>query len=376
VLRVSAQAFVGNRISVALVLTGPATIPGGPPQYTLLDADPIPFRVQPLPRESQLPGFTGAIGAFAVDPPVLATNILRVGDLVKLTIRVRGQANLARLVAPLPPQARDWQVFAAPTDNPAPPNLPGTAPNPLAPGQSAVALNYTLIPLTEQARATPAIPFSCFDPKKGRYVDLTIPPVAVTVKAGAALADITPLLQASASDASSEKEPVLSKLATAPGLAAGSLAPLQQQAWFPLLQLAPAAAFLGLWKWDRRRRYLEAHPDLVLRRRARRALRRVRRALRRAAREGAAARFAAVAADALRIACAPHYPAEPRALVCGDVLPLLPEADRAGRAGEVVRRIFAAADALLFSGTPENVAELLTLQTDFERVLDALEAKL
>ena len=71
--------------------------------------------MRPLPREGELPGFTGAIGSFAVGPPKLATNVLRVGDPVKLTVTVtnRGDGPLARLVAPPPPQVRDWQVFAA-----------------------------------------------------------------------------------------------------------------------------------------------------------------------------------------------------------------------------------------------------------------------
>ena len=75
-------------------------------------------------------------------------------------------------------------------------------------------------------------------------------------------------------------------------------------------------------------------------------------------------------------ACAPHYPAEPRALVGGDVLPLLPEADRAGRAGEVVRRFFAVTDAVRFGTAAPSATELLPLQPELERVLQQLEARL
>ena len=169
---------------------------------------------------------------------------------------------------------------------------------------------------------------------------------------------------------------MLSGLAASRGRTASSLVPPQQQAWFPLVQLAPAVAFFGLWSWDRRRRYLEQHPDIVLRRRARRALRRQRRILQRAARAADAPRFAAAAVSAMRVACAPHYPAEPRALVGGDVLPLLPEPERSGRAGEVVRRFFAVTDATRFGTAAPNAADLLPLQPDLERVLQQLEEKL
>jgi len=169
---------------------------------------------------------------------------------------------------------------------------------------------------------------------------------------------------------------MLSGLTASRGRTASSLVPPQQQAWFPLVQLAPAIAFFGLWRWDRRRRYLEKHPDIILRRRARRALRRQRHILRRAARAADAPRFGAAAVNAMRVACAPHYPAEPRALVGGDVLPLLPEPDRAGRAGEVVRRFFAVTDAVRFDTVPPSATELLSLQPELERVLQQLEQRL
>ncbi len=408
-LTVSAQGFTaGNRFSGPIVITGSATIPGGPPQYTLLESDPVELHVRALPTEGELPGFTGGIGRFAVGPPQLVTNVLHVGDPVRLTVTItnHGDGPLARLVAPPPPQVPDWQVFAAHDFTPAQPVLPpravvqpdvrtfiveagrqptgGRAVPPVQPGartvpeavQGVVAFNYTLIPLTEAARATPPIPFSCFDPDTGSYADLTIPSVPVTVLPGTVPADLQALTQAASTAGEAEKELILHGLAASRGRTAASLVPPQQQAWFPFIQLAPAAAFFGLWNWDRRRRYLEQHPDVVLRRRARRALRRQWRILRRAAQTADAPRFAAAAVSALRVACAPHYPAEPRALVGADVLPLLPEPDRTGRAGEVVHRFFEVTDASNFSTASTNPAELLPLQSYLERVLQQLEDRL
>ncbi len=193
------------RFSGPIVITGLVTIPGGPPQYTLLESDPVELNVRPLPTEGQLPGFTGAIGSFALGPPKLATNFLRVGDPVKLTVTVtnRGDGPLARLVPPPPPKVRDWQVFAANDYAPAQlawqPRRAMLGPNGLLaqPGspQGFVTFTYTLIPLTDGVRATPPIPFSYFDPTTGSYADLTIPPVPVTVKPGAAPADLAALRQ-------------------------------------------------------------------------------------------------------------------------------------------------------------------------------------
>jgi hypothetical protein len=340
----------------------------------------VELQVRRLPPEGELPGFTGAIGHFTLGPPTLATNVVRVGDIVKLTVTVtnRGDGPLARLVAPPAPRVSDWQVFAPTEVTPplalplAPPGIPATSET----FAGVTTFNYTLIPLTEQARATPSIPFSCFDPQRGGYTDLTIPPVPVTVAAGAAPADLQALQQATASRAGGEKEPVLSGLAPSPGRTAASLVPTQQQAWFPLAQLAPAAAFAGLWGWDRRRRYYEKHPDLLRRRKARRSLRRQWRVVRQAAQAKDAPGFATAAVRAMQVACAPHYPAEPRALVGSDVLALISQTGGNGRAGEVVRRFFDLTDASRFATTGANATELLTLEPELDRVLQQLEERL
>jgi hypothetical protein len=371
---VSAQGFTsGNRFGGAITIQGPVTVPGGAPQYVLLDSDPVTINVRPLPRSGTLPGFTGAIGTFAAGAPQLSTNQVRVGETVKLTVTFRGEGTLARFVPPPPPVAGDWQISAAvPGGAPVPNRLPGSA----VPAGNAVSFTYTLMPLTDETRATPPIPFSCFDPKRAAYLDLTVPSLPITVMPGPAAIDAQLLAEAGAASAADETKLALSPLAMTPGRRAERLVPLQQRGWFLLVQLLPVGGFAGLWAWDRRRRYLEQHPEIRLRQRARRALRRERRALHRAVRAGDALRFANVAVSAMRVACAPHYPAEPRALVCRDVLDLLGDTERAGRVGEVIRRVFAVADASLFSATATDSNGLLLLQPELERVLEQLEARL
>jgi len=380
-LSLFAQGFsAGNQFFGPIVITGTATIPGGPPQFTLLESEPIELHVRPLPTEGELPGFTGAIGTFALGPPKLGTNVVRVGDIVKLAVTVtnQGEGPLARLVAPPAPRVRDWQVFAPSDAAPAQavPLAPPGAPVPADMLVGVTTFIYTLIPLTEQALATPAIPFSYFDPQRGAYADLTIPSVPVTVNPGAVPGDLPAPLQAGSPPVETEKEPALSRLATSPGRTAGSLVAAQQQAWFPLAQLAPAALFAGLWGWDRRRRYLEKHPDVLLRRKARRSLHRQWRTARRAAQAKDAPRFATAAVSAMQVACAPHYPAEPRALVGSDVLALIRETGGNGRAGEVVRRFFTVTDASRFAMTGANATELLALEPELERVLAQLDERL
>ena len=78
----------------------------------------------------------------------------------------------------------------------------------------------------------------------------------------------------------------------------------------------------------------------------------------------------------MQVACAPHYPAEPRALVGSDVLALLSQAGANGRAGEVIRRFFTVTDASRFATAGGDAAELLSLEPELERVIEQLEERL
>jgi hypothetical protein len=140
--------------------------------------------------------------------------------------------------------------------------------------------------------------------------------------------------------------------------------------------LLPALGFCGLWWWDRRRRFLEQHPEVVRRRLARRALRREMRSLELAAQNGDAADFVRRGISALQIASAPHYPATPRALVCGDVLQILTATERDGNPGETIRRLFASADAAEFATSAETQSGLLAAKSALKDILFKLEARL
>lgn len=367
-VKLSAQGFTaGMQFGGPIVISGQVTIPGGPPKYILLDSEIANLHIRPVPAEGELPGFAGAVGSYTCDLPILATNTVRVGDPVPLNVTIRGQQNLNRLAPPLPPRVPGWQIFPAVRK--------GVVGEPGTPSYGA-AFSYTLIPTTEELHTTPAIPFSCFDPKRGAYVDLTIRPVAITVISNGAVANGEAPVLLTESAYEPEKKLALSKLVDSPGRTAGSLVPLQLRGWFPLVPLTPVLGFCALGLWDRRRRFLERHPEIARRRRARRDLRRVKRALKHAAASGDAAGFRQSAVKAMQIAVAPHYPAEPRALVGGDVLEILAGPERAGRAGEVVRRCFAEADAAAFATTSPGQDKLLGWQSEFDAVLVKLEERL
>lgn len=349
-LEFSAQGFTASReLSAPLSNRGPANLAAGLPKYIFLVSDPVNLQVRPLPVEDQPPGFTGAIGRFYADPPHLSTNHLRLGEPAQLRLTFHAEGELSRFVPPAAPLARDWEVIADP-----PP-----------------ATSFTLVPLTDDLTATPAIPFSYFDPDLERYVDLTIPPVPVTV-----IGQGLPLEMAAQGDAGKAEATLkLGAPAPAPGATLSGLKPLQLRGWFVGWQLAPLAGFIALWQWDRRRRFLEAHPEIVRRARARRALRRTKRQLQAAIEAEDATAFVQFAAQAMTIAAAPHFPANPRALVCADVLAQLDHTAQNGQSADTVRQVFAAADSG-YAAAPQTQPAWLALRPGVERVLQKLEERL
>ncbi len=360
-ITITAQGFESGSL-----FGGALVIPGELPGVKLVDSDPVTITVRPLPKAGELPGFTGGIGNFTIDPPALTTNRLRVGEPVRLTVTVRGQGNLGRLLPPTPTFSSEWQVLSENSETP-----PA-----LIHARGFVTFSYSLIPMSTATQSTPELPFSFFDPAHAIYVDLTIPSVRVTVMPGTQPTDTQALALAESQKLGGEKEPVLSELATSPGKTAASLVPVALRGWFPLVQVAPVFGFVGLWAWERRRRYLEAHPDIVVRRRARRALRQARRELQAAVRVGDAARLLTAGLEAMRVAAAPHYPAEPRALVGTDVLALLTDEEQRGKIGRTVRQLFATADAAQFGRQPPDGRDLLAAHVDIESMLSRLEAML
>jgi len=372
-VELSAYGFMlGTQPGGLLIIRGnPATAPAQP-LYTLVDSDPVTVNIRPLPETGRPESFNGAIGQFTLDPPVLSTNRLRTGDLLTLTLVMRGQGNLERVTPPAVPAAPEWQVLP-PGREPVPPAVIRQ--------RGFAVFEYRLVPMADSITATPRIPFSTFNPQTGRYEDSTIQPLTIEIEPGtappASLGQRTftearaLLLGASRRDKPPER---LGNDARAPGRAANELTPPHRRAGFLALQLLPTAILVGVWSWDRRRRFLEQHPQVLIRRRARRAIRRHARAARRAARRGDGAGFLSSGIAGLREACAPGKSAAPLALAGCDVLPDLPGEPEPVR--QMAQQLFDAANTLRFGEREPATQELLALAPAVDATLERLRRNL
>ncbi len=338
----------------------------------LIESSNIVMRATNVPSAGRLPGFNGAIGRLSLLPPALSTDRLRVGEPLKLSVTVRGEGNLPLIPAPLMPNNPAWQIFP-PTSEP----VQGV----LGTGLASRTFHYSLIPLTAEITATPAIPFSYFDPATEKFVDLTIPPQRLTVMPGATNEVAAAPTTAQPPNApreprQDENDDRLRPLADSPGHASGTLAPTHMRRSFWLVQLIPAVLLGGLWLWDKRRRFLAENPEIL-------ALRRARRASRRYWAEANAANaakdvpgFTTAAVRAMQALCAPQAAANPDSLVCRDILDLLPEARRAGTEGELVRSFFAVTDGHRFNNGASNGQALLERLADTDVLLQVLSEQL
>ncbi len=339
-----------------------------PGYFPLFDSDPVTLNVKRVPSEGELPGYTGAIGKFELESPQLSTTEVRAGEPVTLRVGIKGEGNFARFTAPKLANTGTWQTFSPEKDS-----SPGSQMQ--QPGFAQFA--YTMIPVSTRVTATPPIPFSYYDPAKKQYVDLTIPalPVKVTSPVGT-IASGTSSGSTDSDDAqNNEPRLIMTGLMDAPGAGATTLEPLQSRPPFVALQILPAGALFGLWWRDRRRRFHELHPEVMRKRRARRALGRQLRTARRAAAAQDSPAFVIAAVGALRHAAAPHSAANPEALVCRDVLRELPSGTEHAEE-ECVRKLFHAADALHFTERLDTASILPQLTTDFERVAEKLKERL
>jgi hypothetical protein len=335
----------------------------------MLDTPPVRVRVRALPESGRKPGFTGGIGKFELGRPGVSASEVVVGDPLTLTVTVSGDGNLEALSPPVIPEDQIWQSFTPTSD---------VTRDPLS-GRGTKTMTYTLVPRSANTRAVPAIPFSVFDPERGEYVDLSIPPVPVIVKPGAASNDANPDSSSVANVSDSQPpvtkaaEPILTGLAERPGPTRNSPSPIAWSAGFWAAQFLPAGALLGLWYWRRRVDYLAAHPEVVRRREARIAARNHLRAARTAAQTRASEEFVRASIDAIRAAAAPLDSTRAESLVLSEVLSNLPDETQAQAADSTVRRLFERVHTTRYSGHEVETDGVFALLPEVERTVAAIE---
>jgi BatD DUF11 like domain len=154
-----------------------ATIPaeGIENHKVTLQSKPASVTVKPLPDASVPASFKGAVGNFAIEA-MLEKNNFTTDDAGKLMVVVNGEGNLQLVNAPDIQWPQGFEGFEpSTTDDFVKITVPVS-------GRKIITYSFTI----EQAGnyTLPAIKFSYFDPKQGRYKTDSTKPIAFTVTKG------------------------------------------------------------------------------------------------------------------------------------------------------------------------------------------------
>ena len=333
-----------------------------------LDSAPLKIRVLALPRAGRLPGFNGGIGTFTIAQPRLAASEVEVGEPVTLSLMMTGLGNLEGVAGPEVEAGGGWTAYKPTSEYQPDQNDPYTS-------RGTKSFIYTLVSNRVGQKSTPPIPFSYFDPEKRAYVDITVPPLPITVKpssAAPAPASPTATPEAPAPEPPRAAELAMTGLEEKPGRWVRSLGPSLDARWFPAIQAVPPVLLLALWAWRRRKEYLAANPHILRQRRARTAVRRALAAARSAARKGDRSEFLRAGVGALREAAAPLDTAQAASLTREEVLRLL-RGDEAASA--LARKVLESAEAANFSTKTAGEFEPSAMLPGLERAVRTLASR-
>ncbi len=219
------------------------------------EATPHALQVLPLPKENVPPGFTGAVGSYAMTITASPTNIA-VGDPITVKVQISGRGALESISLP---QQTGWDQFKV-----YPPTSDFQAGMPTTrwefPGTRTFAL--TVVPQTMDVKELPAYVFSYFDPDQKSYRTATQPAIPLIVRPSAA--SLPPPTAANPNNAPENTTPDqdVSLIKSRLGTLAQIQLPLVEQPWFLALQGVPVIAWLALLVKRKQAERLASNPRL------------------------------------------------------------------------------------------------------------------
>lgn len=309
-------------------------------------SDNLEFSILPLPAENRPEGFTGAIGDFNLQ--VSASPIqAETGEPLTLTMTVSGTGNFDRVEAPAFPDSFDWKTYS-PSAKFTPDNNDNHSGIKVF-EQAIVAKNSSVTEL-------PALSFSYFDPRQGKYITRESTPIPVTITGKAApqppansvsTAPVTEAPQTPATVRQSEPQAPsvggLAPLHLEPGRTTAIIAPLYSR---PLFLTAISVCTLGLLLLAglmMYRKRVDGRPEDRRQRQLAKALQESFTHMEQALTEGNSAAFLAACRFAIQQHLGAIWHCQASAITRADLAARLPESNR-------LLEIFSIAEQAAYSG--------------------------
>jgi len=287
------------------------------------------IEVLPLPDEGKPANFTGAIGNFSLEKPVVEPDALNVGDPCTITVKIIGTGNFPRIHEPKLDAGADWKIYKAKTSFIDESN-----------GLSNIGIKtfeYTAVPKKPDLPHAPAVLFNYFNPDSKKYVEIKSEPVEVSV---APVGRAKPAKESAAKDAG----PALDSISEKPDAAeSGNI--LSSPAFWgaQILILASVCGFIAIRRESLKRANDPAYAKrLACRRGAARHLKNARHA------KSDPAKFFGEAKNAVRHALAAGSESEPLSITKGEARAQLEEAGFSEDDISAAEEFFGGADAIAY----------------------------
>ena len=334
-------------------------------QQVAVDTEPLTLVVLPLPLDGKPSDFSGAIGNFHLQEPILSSDTAQVGEPITLTVMIDGTGNFSRISPPEINDTQDWRIY--------PPEESFNAKDPYG-YEGAKAFEYILIPKHEGVAETPEINFNYFEPETAEYISQTLPPQVVT---------ITPAPTGSHSLAQYHKHrevhtkerevPELLPIAHEPGIwLQNPFRPVFFNPYFIAGQIIPFVALVGLIAYRRNKLRLVNDIDYAKQRRAKKQVKRYIREVQAAVSKQQSQDFYTAALRAIQEAAGPHFSSEPEAIIFSELEDYLKRSNFTDKDIKIINNYFQAGDALKFGRQSENFLKLDDQLQHLERLLKKL----
>jgi hypothetical protein len=325
-----------------------------------LASDPAAVKVLPLPSNGQPANFSGAVGNFAVSSEITPASG-NVGDPLTLRLKVIGTGAFDRVENSMLSSSDAWKTYRA-TGKFIPADSVGY--------RGEKDFEQAVIPQRAGHQTVPPIAFSYFNPETRQYETLYTQPSAVEIAPSAnPVATATPASAPNQTAAATPAAPAngLRPDMTETDVAVATLRPLYFQPGFVVSQAIIALAFIGAGFWMRRNEQFASDPARIKRHQELKAVDGFLAQMDSAAKQRDAATFFFSARQALQHALAWRWKMNPGAITLAEI-----DAHMNGE-GENIRRVFALADELAYSGNAAIEADFASWKQAVHQLIKETE---
>jgi hypothetical protein len=298
-----------------------------------LTNEPVSLTVQELPTAHRPADFGGAIGQFELRASAAPTKVTA-GDPITLRLELSGSGDFDRAASTMVAGTNEWKTY--------PPKNSFQADD-SADYKGTKTFEQLIIPQDDSVKEIPAMRFSFFNPKTGRYETRTTQPIPVTVT-GAPAAVAAANGPAANPGMPAPVAPDLVPNKVEPGHFVATLQPVFMSPWFVAAQGLPLCALAGGLLFLRRQRRLAADPRHARASAAERAIAAQLAGMDQAIRQQASGPFFLCARSALQQRLGERWNVRPETITLAEI------SSRLNGAGDGIRPIFEMADQASYSG--------------------------